>query len=63
MYDHRAGRGEDAESYAERLKLVRRQLFVAMTRARDGLWIGWVGEASSLLPRSLTDRSATPAAA
>ncbi|MEH1053683.1 UvrD-helicase domain-containing protein [Micromonospora sp. CPCC 206171] len=53
----RPGRGEDAESHAERTALLRRQLFVAMTRARDGLWLGWVGAPSSLLPPSLTDSS------
>jgi hypothetical protein len=43
-------RGEDQASYAERLDLLRRQLFVAMTRARDALWLGWVAEPSSILP-------------
>jgi hypothetical protein len=53
-------RGVDAETHAERLALVRRQLFVAMTRARDGLWLGWVGEPSSLLPPALTGTSQAP---
>jgi hypothetical protein len=44
------GRGEDDASYGERIDLLRRQLFVAMTRARDALWLGWVGAPSSLLP-------------
>ncbi|WFE41489.1 UvrD-helicase domain-containing protein [Micromonospora sp. WMMD998] len=48
----RPARGEDADAHAERIALVRRQLFVAMTRARDGLWLGWVGEPSALLPMS-----------
>ena len=50
-------RGEDDASYAERMDLVRRQLFVAMTRARDGLWLGWVGEPSTILPPTATARS------
>jgi len=54
-------RGTDPHTHAERLALLRRQLFVAMTRARDGLWLGWVGEPSSLLPPGLTGRSAAPA--
>jgi hypothetical protein len=41
---HEAPRnGEDETAHAERLELLRRQVFVAMTRARDGLWGGWVG--------------------
>ncbi|MFG3420593.1 UvrD-helicase domain-containing protein [Micromonospora sp. NPDC048063] len=59
----RRSRGEDADTHSERLALLRRQLFVAMTRARDGLWLGWVGEPSSLLPPSLTGKSAAPAPA
>jgi hypothetical protein len=55
-------RGEDDVANAERLALVRRQLFVAMTRARDGLWLGWVGAPSVLLPGSLTGNSAVPPA-
>ncbi|MEE6261170.1 UvrD-helicase domain-containing protein [Plantactinospora sonchi] len=50
----RRPRGTDIETHNEQLALLRRQLFVAMTRARDGLWLGWVGEPSSLLPPSLT---------
>jgi superfamily I DNA/RNA helicase len=49
---------EDDESHRERLALLRRQLFVAMTRARDGLWLGYVGTPSVLLPDSLRDSSA-----
>lgn len=44
------GRGEDAVSHAERMDLLRRQLFVAMTRARDALWLGWVDSPSTILP-------------
>ena len=40
---------EDPETYAERIELLRRRLFVSMTRARDELWCGWVGEPSELL--------------
>ncbi len=47
------GVDEDDASYAERIDLLRRQLFVAMTRARDRLWLGWVGSPSSLLPADL----------
>lgn len=38
------GRGatESDEAFGERAALERRQLFVAMTRARDGLWLGRV---------------------
>ena len=43
---------EDEATYAERLELLRRQVFVAMTRARDGLWGGWVGQRSSIIDRS-----------
>jgi hypothetical protein len=57
----RPPRGSDAQTHYERLALLRRQLFVAMTRARDGLWLGWVGEPSSLLPPGLTGTSAAPA--
>ncbi|MCU1678083.1 MAG: nuclease [Frankiales bacterium] len=35
--------GKAAEVQAERRELLKRQLFVAMTRARDSLWIGGVG--------------------
>lgn len=41
--------GEDDDTYAERIALLRRRLFVAMTRARDALWLGWIGEPSTLL--------------
>jgi hypothetical protein len=41
--------GEDEAAHAERMELVRRQIFVAMTRARDGLWGGWVGEPSTII--------------
>lgn len=57
---HEARRSrEDDESYRERVALLRRQLFVAMSRARDGLWLGYVGAASSLLPESLRGRSSS----
>jgi hypothetical protein len=56
----RRSRAADTETHAEHLALLRRRLFVAMTRARDGLWLGWVGEPSSLLPPSLTGASAEP---
>jgi superfamily I DNA/RNA helicase len=35
--------GEAPDAHAERLELMRRELFVAMTRARDTLWVGSVG--------------------
>lgn len=34
--------GEAADSYRERAERERRELFVAMTRARDGLWLGYL---------------------
>jgi hypothetical protein len=34
--------GETPESYAERCERVRREQYVAMTRARDGLWLGYL---------------------
>lgn len=41
--------GEDDSTFMERTDLIRRQLFVAMTRARDGLWLSSVGAATGLL--------------
>lgn len=41
--------GEDDDTYAERLALLRRRLFVAMTRARDALWLGWIEKPSTLV--------------
>lgn len=41
--------GEDDQTYTERLERLRRQIWVSMTRARDGLWLGWVGEPSQLV--------------
>ncbi|MDX6244572.1 MAG: hypothetical protein QOE76_2295, partial [Frankiales bacterium] len=37
---------EDPDAHAERLELLRRELFVALTRARDTLWVGSVGESA-----------------
>jgi superfamily I DNA/RNA helicase len=34
--------GECGESYRERAERLRRELYVGMTRARDGLWLGYV---------------------
>ncbi len=34
--------GESAESYRERAERERRELYVGMTRARDGLWLGYL---------------------
>jgi superfamily I DNA/RNA helicase len=42
-------KGEDHATCEERLARTRRELFVAMTRARDSVWIGHVGEPSALL--------------
>lgn len=50
---------EDDDTYRERLGLLRRQLFVAMTRARDRLWSGWVGRPPNLLAQLLDARPAT----
>jgi AAA domain/UvrD-like helicase C-terminal domain len=41
--------GEDDSTFSERIDLIRRQLFVAMTRARDILWMGTVGTPTELL--------------
>jgi superfamily I DNA/RNA helicase len=54
---------EDDESHRERIALLRRQLFVAMSRARDGLWLGYVVAPSVLLPEVLRERSTAPAPA
>jgi hypothetical protein len=43
--------GEDQPTHAERLDRTRRELYVALTRARDTAWVGWVGEPSALLGR------------
>lgn len=37
--------GETDASYAERCERLRRELFVGMTRARDGLWLGYLVKA------------------
>jgi len=34
--------GESDDSYGERISRNRREVFVAMTRARDGLWLGYL---------------------
>ena len=41
--------GEDDPTHEERTDRTRRELFVAMTRARDTVWVGYVGEPSVLL--------------
>jgi hypothetical protein len=51
---------EDDAAYSERIDLLRRQLFVAMTRARDQLWGGWVGEPSVLLGLIHAEETAAP---
>jgi hypothetical protein len=48
--------GEDAATHQERLDRTRRELFVAITRARDTVWVGFVGVPSVLLG---VDRSPT----
>jgi len=45
--------GEDDAAHQERLDLLRRQLFVALTRARDAAWVGWVGEPAQVLEVAL----------
>ena len=40
----RAQPGESDESYRERAERERRELYVGMTRARDGLWLGYLVE-------------------
>lgn len=44
-------KGEDEAMCEERLAGTRRELFVAVTRARDSVWIGHVGDGSALLGR------------
>ncbi len=44
--------GEDEATHQERLELLRRQIYVAITRARDGVWLGSVGGSASLLSRA-----------
>jgi superfamily I DNA/RNA helicase len=34
--------GECGDSYRERVERERRELYVGMTRARDGLWLGYL---------------------
>lgn len=41
--------GEDAATHDERLDRTRRELFVAVTRARDSVWVGHVGAPTALL--------------
>jgi hypothetical protein len=41
--------GEDDPTHAERLERLRRQVYVAITRARDGVWLGWVSEPTGVL--------------
>ena len=33
---------EASSAYAERLERFRRELYFSMTRARDGLWLGYL---------------------
>ncbi len=42
--------GETVDSHAERVERWRRELYVAMTRARDGLWLGYLGGPQPLRP-------------
>ncbi len=42
--------GETADSHAERVERWRRELYVAMTRARDGLWLGYLGGPKPVRP-------------
>lgn len=41
--------GEDPATHAERLDRTRRELYVALTRARDTVWVGYVSKPSALL--------------
>jgi ATP-dependent exoDNAse (exonuclease V) beta subunit len=36
--------GESDDAYRERAERMRRELYVGMTRARDGLWLGYVDD-------------------
>lgn len=40
---------EDDAMHQDRIEQLKRRIFVAMTRARDGLWAGWVGHPPALL--------------
>ena len=45
--------GEDDAAHQERLDLLRRQLFVALTRARDAVWVGWVDAPAQVIQSAL----------
>jgi superfamily I DNA/RNA helicase len=45
--------GEDDPTHAERLERLRRQVYVAITRARDGVWLGWAGPPAPLFEQML----------
>ncbi|MEV6493284.1 UvrD-helicase domain-containing protein, partial [Actinoplanes sp. NPDC051633] len=51
---------KDPEARAAYEAVVKRQLFVAMTRARDGLWLGWAGQPSPLVPPGIVDMAREP---
>ncbi|UDY24160.1 nuclease-related domain-containing DEAD/DEAH box helicase [Nocardioides sp. Kera G14] len=42
--------GETAAAYQERCERLRRELFVGMTRARDGLWLGYLDRPTNTSP-------------
>ena len=49
------GTQEQPDAHAERMELLRRELFVALTRARDALWIGSVGASAVPLLAARSD--------
>ena len=51
--------GEDDATHAERLERLRRQVYVAITRARDGVWLGWVDAPAPIFTRLLTTTEET----
>lgn len=51
--------GEDDATHAERLARLRRQVYVAITRARDGVWLGWVDAPAPTFAHALTTTEET----
>lgn len=52
--------GESAESHRERVERMRRELFVGMTRARDGLWLGYLDAEPAGPLRTSFEKAQTP---
>lgn len=54
--------GEADDSFAERAERIRREEFVGMTRARDGLWLGYLEKGEWSWAESAASKSAMPTA-